>query len=601
MSTYRKIKDKQSRSGARLTLLVEGDSSLPVIIEDCKNCRIEGVEVVGWRGSGDVVKGADNAIRFINCHNVVLVNPLISGSPDEETKEAWRNSVANGLRVDDGCTGILIEKPSVSFVHFGCDIRGETYIIGGDINHVSADHILCRSDDCRFEGIKLSNSLDVLSYELIHRDKIQLIAGKSGTLKNVTVKNNKLSTGTAHKWSADSQDITFTDGKGENIQITENDIDTEGDLAILLNPCTSSEITKNTILSDNNPVVSCEDRKRTGYPIDIMIAGNETKKRTEEQSFSAWIDSLKNLNAPAVTERDIKAAAEKLGISAAMVAAVSTVESRGEGYNSDGSTRSLLERHQVYKYSKIEACLTEMTDKAGVGVCSQELGGYVGGVAEYDRIKRVGEVNRYVALMSASFGRWQIMGFNHKLVGYDSPEEMYKAFQSGEKAQLDAFVEFIIANGLAKHLQEAERLAGAGKSPLKPLDAFANAYNGRSHNRYDLKIAAAYEAEKRKRNGYQVKPIQESTTLQGGATATVGTIGATILTGKEILSSLKETRELAEGVTNDLTAEVDALKDKIAEPNYILWAIIAFLVLAQFGVFTSVIARIKDRLRGLNL
>lgn len=318
------------------------------------------------------------------------------------------------------------------------------------------------------------------------------------------------------------------------------------------------------------------------------------------ESFSEWIDGLRNKQAPAVNEYDIEAGASMLGVSPAMLNAVSIVESRGEGFNRDGSLRMLYERHKGYKYAEQENCLDEMIIRAGVDVCSQTPGDYKGGIPEYSRLKRVGEVNSYVALMSASFGRWQIMGFNHKIVGYESPSEMFEAFAESEANQLMAFVEFVKYNGLARHLIDAERLADAGKSPLKPLNLFAIGYNGKRHDRYDKKIAAAYQAERSKREGYTVRPIQDLTTVQGGAVGSVG-VGGAIYGVTEAMKYMKETREMAETVKVGLSKEVDALKEQVSQPNYALWFIVIFLVLAQTGVLTSLWARIKDRLTGLHL
>lgn len=260
-----------------------------------------------------------------------------------------------------------------------------------------------------------------------------------------------------------------------------------------------------------------------------------------------------------------------------------------------------MERHKVYKYALQEGCLDDMIQKAGSGVCNANAGGYIGGVAEYERLKRVGAVNKRVAILSASYGSHQIMGFNHELIGYDTPEAMFEAFHQSEAAQLNAFVAFVIATDLAKYLHEAEKLADAGKSSLTPLNEFAKGYNGKSHDNYHIAISAAYQAEKKKRQGYTVKPTIQSTTVQGGITATVSTIGAGGLVVKDILDGIKATREVAETVTTDLQAEVDVLKNKISEPNYILWAVIVCLIVAQTGIVTTLWARVRDRLTGLNL
>lgn len=590
---YRKISNKSG-----LTLSIKGDSKKSLVIENCTDLVLEDILVSDWKSSGDIVKGGDYAIILKNCQNVTLIKPVIEGEPDESSKESWRYSVGNGIRVNDDCTGIVINGHNLSRLHFPVDNRGESTIENGTISFISGDHIISRSSNTVIRGNRLLNSLQVLEYSLIHRDYIQKFAVNNGLLENVLIEGNTCETDlNSHKWAKDPDEaLIFSDGTGKNISVLDNSITTESHIAILLNPCVNSEIKDNKIFSSGNPTVSCEDRKNTGGTIDVEIANNTYPN----YNFASWCDSLRNLNAPSITENDYKLAGEKLSISAAMVAAVSAVESRGYGFNSDGSVRGLLERHKVYKYAKEEGCLSEMMDAVGANNCSRELGGYLGGIAEYDRLKKVGSINKIVALKAFSVGTHQIMLFNHKLAGYDNPEDMFVKFHESEQRHLDGFVEFIINNRLYKYLQEAEDLVSRNKSPLKPLNEFANRYNGRSHKRYDLKIANAYNAELKKRNGYNTRSIPESTTNQGGITATIGTVGAG-LTVTEMLGYIKQTRELAETVESGLGREIDALKEKVAEPNYLLWVIIGCLVLAQFGVFTSLWARIQDRLKGLHL
>jgi N-acetylmuramidase len=89
---------------------------------------------------------------------------------------------------------------------------------------------------------------------------------------------------------------------------------------------------------------------------------------------------------------------------------------------------------------------------------------------------------RRAALMSASFGRFQIMGFNHASCGYVEVEEFVAAMNS-EGRQLAAFIEFIKARDLDDELQRRD---WAG---------FARGYNGKAYavNQYDLKLKRAYE------------------------------------------------------------------------------------------------------------
>ena len=62
---------------------------------------------------------------------------------------------------------------------------------------------------------------------------------------------------------------------------------------------------------------------------------------------------------------------------------------------------------------------------------------------EWDNLTRAAEANEKEAFMSTSFGLGQIMGFNHEIVGYESPQEMALAFQLTCSKQIKAIADFI--------------------------------------------------------------------------------------------------------------------------------------------------------------
>jgi peptidoglycan hydrolase-like protein with peptidoglycan-binding domain len=171
---------------------------------------------------------------------------------------------------------------------------------------------------------------------------------------------------------------------------------------------------------------------------------------------------------------DIEAAATALGCSVAAIKAVIDVESRG-GFLPDRRPRILFERHYFSR-------LTKGAHNAQSDISNPKWGGYSGGAAEYGRLGRAIALNRDAALRSASWGMFQIMGDNCGLAGFAGAESFVAAMVSGEKAQLDAFVNFVRASHLA---DELARTDWAG---------FARGYNGAKYaeNKYDTKLAAAY-------------------------------------------------------------------------------------------------------------
>ena len=92
-------------------------------------------------------------------------------------------------------------------------------------------------------------------------------------------------------------------------------------------------------------------------------------------------------------------------------------------------------------------------------------------------------LDRAAALQSASWGMFQIMGFNYQACGYSSVESFVEDMFKSESEHLSAFVGFIKKN----------KLAAALKS--KNWATFAAAYNGPGYaeNHYDTKMEKAYK------------------------------------------------------------------------------------------------------------
>jgi hypothetical protein len=177
--------------------------------------------------------------------------------------------------------------------------------------------------------------------------------------------------------------------------------------------------------------------------------------------------------------KDIARAAAELGCSGAAIKAVVKVESPRGGFNPDGTLTTLFEAHHFHRFTKGRWTETHPRLSSRAWDRSLYARSWQG---ERQRYAEAAALDPISAILSTSYGMFQIMGFNHGLCGFTSGADMVNAFATGEGAQLDAFVEFIKVRGLADELRD-----------LRWLD-FALAYNGPSARvlKYDLKIAAAY-------------------------------------------------------------------------------------------------------------
>ncbi len=194
--------------------------------------------------------------------------------------------------------------------------------------------------------------------------------------------------------------------------------------------------------------------------------------------------AAKYISAPAY-----KQAGQTLGAETAAVRAVCEVEAKSSGFLPDGRCLILFERHKFYFYlkqSKGQRFADDIEAKHP-DICNGASGGYKGNEAEYPRLERAMAIDKWAALMSASWGLFQIMGFNHKSAGYPTVESFVEAMKESEHKQLDAFVSFIQANPTL--------LVAIRK---KQWAIFARNYNGANYaiNQYDTKMATAYDRNK---------------------------------------------------------------------------------------------------------
>ncbi|EKF56244.1 hypothetical protein I215_01938 [Galbibacter marinus] len=184
---------------------------------------------------------------------------------------------------------------------------------------------------------------------------------------------------------------------------------------------------------------------------------------------------------PTLTENDYKWAANVLGCELAVIKAVANIESAKTGFLSDGSPKILFEGHIFHgetagKYSK-----REIYKDISYSKWTRKY--YGDGYQEYDRFRRAFELDPIAAIKSASWGKFQIMGFNYKRAGFNDVFEFMVAMDTSERKHLEAFVGFIKSTGLDDELKS------------KDWKGFARGYNGSAYaqNRYDEKLMKAYK------------------------------------------------------------------------------------------------------------
>lgn len=161
----------------------------------------------------------------------------------------------------------------------------------------------------------------------------------------------------------------------------------------------------------------------------------------------------------------IDSESSRLGIPISTAVAVLSVESSGKPFGSDGRLIINFEPKQFVKKVPGEYTFPGGTQSK-----------------EYEALDKAIAINEYYAYWSTSMGMAQIMGFNHSIVGYDSPIKMFDAFQSSDLEQVKSFFRFCEKN-------KGGILARAAS--IDDFATFAYYYNGPAHKSYDKKIEKA--------------------------------------------------------------------------------------------------------------
>ena len=188
---------------------------------------------------------------------------------------------------------------------------------------------------------------------------------------------------------------------------------------------------------------------------------------------------------PEKEEINFAKAAQTLNVEEAAIRAVHQVESGGSsGFLQDGRPIILFEGHIFWNQLKQLGINPEKYQTENTDILFQkwDKSKYKGGAAEYERLIRACLINCEAGLKSASYGMFQIMGFNHKLCGYNTVYEYLTTMQSNQAQQFQSFVKFLQntkLDVLIRNLNWTE---------------FAKKYNGPDYaqNKYDEKLKAAY-------------------------------------------------------------------------------------------------------------
>lgn len=174
-----------------------------------------------------------------------------------------------------------------------------------------------------------------------------------------------------------------------------------------------------------------------------------------------------------------------LDIPIPIIKAVQEVETGGRGGFIDSSRPTILFEGHVF-WDRLEKYgldpLDYQRNNEDILYKSWTKKYYLGGSKEYYRLERAERICRNAALESASWGMFQIMGFNYSACDCSDVDEFVYEMSQSEGRQLDLFAIFLKSNGWDKYLRDLD------------WSGFARRYNGPGYkeNQYDTKLESAW-------------------------------------------------------------------------------------------------------------
>ncbi len=191
-----------------------------------------------------------------------------------------------------------------------------------------------------------------------------------------------------------------------------------------------------------------------------------------------------------LTDAQYAAAAQRIGCEPAVIKAITVQECNGPAFDSQGRPVILFERwwfssytRHVWDKTNPNVTLAKHLRYPNGKINIKAEHSFTGGV--YVCFDEAFRLDSHAALLSTSWGKFQIMGFNYKKAGYDSPEAMVAAMRRSVDDQLQAFTGFVLSDHVLTSAFQNKNWA-----------ALASHYNGGSYqsNDYDNSLRSRYEA-----------------------------------------------------------------------------------------------------------
>ena len=182
-----------------------------------------------------------------------------------------------------------------------------------------------------------------------------------------------------------------------------------------------------------------------------------------------------------------------LGVDKNVLKSIAIKEAKASGFTPSGKCLILYERHIFHRYATAKFGKGKVSEwsKKNPNICfpTRDPKAYMGGEREWTRLDQAKNWDAETALISCSWGMFQIMGFNFGLAGYENVGDFVSDMSESERFHIQALCNFIVNN---------PPLYRAMKS--RNFQQIALYYNGSNYkiNRYDTDLMNIYNTLLRK-------------------------------------------------------------------------------------------------------
>ena len=197
----------------------------------------------------------------------------------------------------------------------------------------------------------------------------------------------------------------------------------------------------------------------------------------------------KNIPGVTITNNELSLISSCYGLEPAALKAVQIVETGGRsGFVTKGHPTILFEGHIFWQQLKRKGIDPQRHVDGNENILypKWDKTKYYGGLKEYERLTAACAINAEAALLSTSWGMFQILGLNYAMCGERHIKEFVRKMTYSELHQMSLALMFMKKAKLIRLLN------------TRQWSAFAKLYNGNDYaaNHYDTRLEEAYKKSK---------------------------------------------------------------------------------------------------------